>query len=434
MTYHSVVDRFSFPVPLDPLSAVLFTALFLGVAYLTARRPAYGLCALVLAIPIAYSHDLLRTTVTAPKAALLGVALGLTAYRGCAQTLRRRPAPLLLWALGIYALATALSIAGSSHCSATIRETLKAVEYGVLFVVAYLCYALDPDDAAILVAASVAAILVAVSALGQELFGAPSGLFIGPAIVPRIAGLLEGPNQLAAYFDVAAATLGAWALARRSALLGAALGLAVCADVLTFSRAGLFGLLVVAGTIVAAGGKPALRALRPGLIGLIAGLAGAAGWAIYAHTPGVMRVSFEPSVYAGGVGNRRELWSAAWRMWLSHPIFGIGAGNFELLLPRYGVYGVRTHANSWYLQSLAEGGIVLFAATIALVAAVLATFSRGFSLARLRAASPWVVAALAASLALALHQTVDYLVFYTKVGDAWWLLLGIGAAALRSDA
>ena len=45
-----------------------------------------------------------------------------------------------------------------------------------------------------------------------------------------------------------------------------------------------------------------------------------------------------------------------------------------------------------------------------------------------------VVAALAASLALALHQTVDYLVFYTKVGDAWWLLLGIGAAALRSDA
>ena len=32
---------------------------------------------------------------------------------------------------------------------------------------------------------------------------------------------------------------------------------------------------------------------------------GAAGWAIYAHTPGELRVSLEPSLYAGGVGNRR---------------------------------------------------------------------------------------------------------------------------------
>jgi hypothetical protein len=38
--------------------------------------------------------------------------------------------------------------------------------------------------------------------------------------------------------------------------------------------------------------------------------------------------------------------------------------------------------------------------------------------------------ALAASVALALHQVVDYLVFYPKVGGAWWLLLGIAAAAL----
>jgi len=48
----------------------------------------------------------------------------------------------------------------------------------------------------------------------------------------------------------------------------------------------------------------------------------------------------------------------------------------------------------------------------------------------LRDGSPWVVAALAASLALALHQIVDYLVFYPKVAAAWWLLLGIGAAAM----
>ena len=132
------------------------------------------------------------------------------------------------------------------------------------------------------------------------------------------------------------------------------------------------GLAVVAALLALIGGKRAWHALRPAILGLVAGVAGAGGWAIYAHTPGVLRASLEPSLYAGGVGNRSELWHAAWRMWLARPILGVGAGNFELSLPAYGVFGVRTHANSWYLQSLAEGGIALFAATIALLLAVIA--------------------------------------------------------------
>ena len=434
MTYRPVVDQFSFPVPLDPPSAALFVGLFVAAALLAARRPAYGLCSLLLVVPIAFYHDALGTTITAPKAVILGVLLGLTSYAGCLRRLREPPMPLLLGALGAYALVTALTMLDAGHRGATVRETLKIVEYGAFFVAAYLCYRLDPQDAAIVNAAAIAAIVVSLSALAQEIAGAPSGLYIGSAIVPRVAGLLEGPNQLSGYLDVAVAILGTWAISRRSALVRIALGLAVCADVLTFSRAGLFGLALVAAVIALARGKEALHALQPALAGLFAGALGAAGWAIYAHTPGVLRVSLEPSLYAGGVGNRRELWGAAWRMWLQRPVLGVGAGNFELELPRYGVLGVRTHANSWYLSSLAEGGIALLTATLALVAALIATFSRRFSPARLRNASPWVVAALAASVALVLQQSVDYLVFYPKVGNAWWILLGIGAAALRDGA
>ncbi len=181
-------------------------------------------------------------------------------------------------------------------------------------------------------------------------------------------------------------------------------------------------------------GKAAWRALRPALYGFFAGLLGAAWWAIYAHTPGVLRVSLQPSLYAGGVGNRSELWAAALRMWRDRPVFGVGAGNFELELPRYGVFGVRTHANSWYLQSLAEGGIVLLTATVAFVAAISAALGGKDLLARLRGGSPWVLAALAATVALALHQVVDLLVFYPKVGGAWWLLVGIAAAARSTRA
>ena len=117
-------------------------------------------------------------------------------------------------------------------------------------------------------------------------------------------------------------------------------------------------------------------------------------------------------------------------MWLARPLLGVGAGNFEFALPAYGVFGVRTHANSWYLQSLAEGGLLLFGATLALLVAVIASLTGSRPLQRLRFSSPWVVAALAATLALALHQIVDYLVFYPKVGSAWWLLLGVAAATL----
>lgn len=433
MTYRPVVDQFVFPVALDPWSAAFFVAVFVATALLASRRAAYGLCALILTVPIALYRDVLGTTATIPKAALLGVLLGLSTYGGNLQRLRRRPTPILLGALGLYFVITALTLLDAAHRGATIRETLKIAQYILLFVAAYLCYALDRDDKLLTGAVAIAAIVVSLSALAQEIIGAPSGLYIGAAIIPRIAGLLEGPNQLSAYFEVATAILGAWALVRPSRLLNVALVLVVCADVLTFSRAGLIGLAIIAGLLALVAGKARLAALRPALYGLIAGLIGTAWWAIYAHTPGVLRVSLEPTLYAGGVGNRGELWRAAWRMWLHFPLLGVGAGNYELELAQYGVYGVRTHANSWYLQSLAEGGLALFAATLALLAAAIASFSGKGLGQRLRAGSPWIVAALAATIALAVHQFVDYLIFYPKVGAAWMLLLGTAAAAAARE-
>jgi O-antigen ligase len=423
LTYRPVVDSFPIIPSLDPASAVVFVAFFVGAVAVTTRRAAYGACALVLVTPFALYRTLFATDVTLPKAVLLGVLVGLTAYPGSARLLLRRPMPLLLGAIAFYLVATILSAFGAAHLDLALREIFKVVEYGLFFAAAYLCYRVDPDAALVVEALAAVTITVSLTALVQELIGAPSGLYVGRAIVPRIAGVLEGPNQLAGYFEVAVAGVGAWAATRRTTLIAVALFVAVCADVLTFSRSGLAGLAVVVAVVVVAGGRPAARALRPALAGFAAGLAGIACWGLYAQSANVFRMSFE-SAYAGGVGNRAALWQAAWKMWTAHPALGVGAGNFELELPLYGVMGVRTHANSWYLQSLAEGGVVLFAATIALIVSAIVTFARG-----IREASPWAVAALAATLALALHQIGDYLVFYPKVGEAWLVLLGIAAAS-----
>jgi O-antigen ligase len=142
----------------------------------------------------------------------------------------------------------------------------------------------------------------------------------------------------------------------------------------------------------------------------------------------MLRVWNWESNYAGGVGTRPELWRAAIALWKRYPLFGVGAGNFELDLAQAGVYGVRTHANSLYLQALAEGGIPLIVATLWLVYVSIDTFVRE------RLESPFVAAALAGSIALALHQGVDLLTFYPKVGGEWWIVMALGAADLAAVA
>ena len=131
--------------------------------------------------------------------------------------------------------------------------------------------------------------------------------------------------------------------------------------------------------------------------------------------------SITSSVDNGGTGSRSILWHAALAMFRARPILGVGADNFEILLPRYGAPArVRTQANSLYLESLADGGILLGIATafLAWLPPVLLIRARS---------SPFVLTMGIAGCALALHGLIDDVTFYTKVGQCWWLLAGIAA-------
>ena len=424
MHYRAVIDQFGMPPVLDPFSAALFCAAFVLVALLVVRRPAYGLVALIVSAPAAFYHDMFAITVTLPKVVLLGVFAGLFAHPGTLRRWREPPSRAVLLALGAYALATALSFITSAYPGTTLHELAKVFEYAAFFAAGYACFRNDPDGELAVRAIAVAAAIVCATALAQEALGAPSGLCVGDVVIPRIAGLIEGPNQLAGYLEVCLAVLLAWNAAKPSRAIGLVVALATTTAVLTFSRAGIAAIVVVMAITWLAYRRGALASLAWAGGGLVAGAAGIAMWASILHAGTVFRISMEASKCAGGVGNRTELYRAAWTMWQAHPFFGVGAGNFELLLPLVGVLGVRTHANSWYLQSLAEGGVVLFAATIGLIATIL-----GIAWKALRE-SPWIVAAFAATVALALHQIVDYLIFYPKVAEPWLLVVAIGAATL----
>ncbi|MBV9149428.1 MAG: O-antigen ligase family protein [Candidatus Eremiobacteraeota bacterium] len=411
------------------------TAIVLPAAYILlfaasvaagARAPRYGVCLLIALAPFALYLDIGTTTLTLSKVALVGVAAGLLIYKIPLETFHTA-AFWRLFAAGILlVLTTAGSIAHAQFAAPAIRETLKACEYLLLFTVVYAANRLDPDPEAQRVVIGATVLCVAVVALFQEWHGAPSQVSVGGAVVPRIAGTLEGPNQLAGYLGVALPLVAALCAQRFDRLTAMTLVASTAALVLTFSRGGIVSTVVAVAVVLVLSNAHARATLVAFAAGLCAGFAGIAGWAIASRSPAIFAFWTLETTNAGGVGTHGELWRAAIALWRRHPIFGIGAGNFEYALPSVGLRGVRTHANSLYLQNLAEQGLPGIIATLFLVWQSIASFTRDLR------GSPFALGAFAASIGLALHQIVDLIIFYPKIGGWWSIVLALGASAIAA--
>lgn len=406
--------------PLDALWAIGFLAVAAAAAALTLRRPAWGVALLLAVDPFAFYHAVGRTTVTLPKVVLLGILVALLLRRAAWQSLwMPRARPLTIGAAALVA-ANALSAVPGVYVDAVARETLKALEYAIVFACCVVASRADPDLRPFRLALFGVVTLVSLIALGQEFAGAPSAAYIGGHAVQRIAGPLEGPNQLAGYLGLAVPVLFAFALLTKDRIALAIWALAFLTVVLTLSRAGIVATVAATALVVivarGAGVRRALAAVA-GVFAIAAGGLAAVG--------GFSRV-FSVGEMGGpnGLATRAQLWEAAIALWKRSPFLGIGAGNYELELPSVGLEGVRTHANSLYLQALAEGGIPLLAATLWTVYASIATFAR----ASMR--DPLTVGILAASFGFALHQVFDFLLFFPKIGTFWWLLLGAGVGRI----
>ncbi len=203
------------------------------------------------------------------------------------------------------------------------------------------------------------------------------------------------------------------------------IALAALVDLLTLSRAGVIAAVLGVAAVFVILRPPGKLALR-----FAAGVV-AVGLAVVVLAPrvgvpvGYFSLDQSPQV-ADHLANRAQLWHAALALWHRSPIVGNGAGNYELDLAEVGLNGVRTHANSLYLQSLAEGGIVGLLATVGSFAVTIVL------LARSGVRRPLVVGALGATVALAAHQIGDDLFFFPKVASAYWLVVGVAIAEIAA--
>ncbi len=432
MTAPVFVSRGVEHVPLDPLTAALFAAVFAGVAYATYRHAWWAVCAIIVTSPFALYRDIGPTELTLPKVAIIAVVSGLLASRTNWLGWGRASRIIFAGSIAI-ALATALSIAQADFRGPAFRETFKAAEYALTFAAVVVAMRREPYEIATRIAISATSALVSLGALSDLILGPRSGFWLNGHAIPRLAGPLEGPNQLAGYLAIALPLQCAFVLLRRPIPLerqSFVLGIAVL--ILTFSRSGIatvfLSLLIVAlvspsarkrTTLLLAAGGTVLGAIATGIVSL----AYMRDLGAYSHLTSLVEAGD-----AGGVGMRSQLWRAAIALWREHPLLGIGAGNFELEIGRTGLRGVRTHANSLYLQSLAEGGIPLLAAWLGTLGSSIWTFAKGSM------REPLVAGALAATIGLSLHQGFDFLTFYPKVGIMFWTMLALGAATVDQNA
>ena len=145
------------------------------------------------------------------------------------------------------------------------------------FAAVYIGYRVDPDDQLLRRAWMLSIALVCVTALAQEVIPPPIVIVLRGAPAPRLSGLLEGPNQLAAYLEVALALTTAWNLTAPQRAARWLLALAACTLVLTFSRAGI-ACAFLAVAVVAIIERRRLTELLPAAAGACCGTAGVLAW------------------------------------------------------------------------------------------------------------------------------------------------------------
>lgn len=128
---------------------------------------------------------------------------------------------------------------------------------------------------------------------------------------------------------------------------------------------------------------------------------------------------------------RRELWGIALELFVSHPVLGIGPDNFRWLYgPAAGhrVWDTRVFSNSLYLELLATEGLAGFVAFGLFLARALSGLRR-----RAQAGSIAAAAVAASLVGFLAHGVVDYLLAFTPIYLAVFVLLGIASASIAGE-
>ena len=288
-----------------------------------------------------------------------------------------------------------LSATGALSFNLAAKELAKWGEFGVMAFAA-----LSLMSAARLAFVTVGALMVAGTAealygVYQAVLGSgPTGFLLGAGTL-RAFGHFGQPNPYAVYLStvlvLAIGMLLAFAVYDRPRLrtplilvLTAAAACISYAVLASFSRSALISLVAASGAMLVTHSRR--------MVGILAVLAGGAALlgllGAFGLLPPVVTSRFAVLLDNFSLFDARDvtltsanfalvqrmaIWQAAWAMFQDNPLLGVGIGNFDLSYRNYALPGwpqLPGHAHNYYLNLLAEGGILLLGSYLALLSSL----------------------------------------------------------------
>ncbi len=127
---------------------------------------------------------------------------------------------------------------------------------------------------------------------------------------------------------------------------------------------------------------------------------------------------------------RLTLWRAGWRMVQAHPLLGVGPDNFRLVYGRYagvGEWDRAIHANSIYVEWLADTGVLGFAAFLLSLAFLAWHVGRGLQRvdALARQERSWLLAGSAVLVVWFVHGVLDSFYEFLPTLIPFWMVVGL---------
>jgi O-antigen ligase len=398
-------------LPLPTLALLVFYTLILALPLLD---PIFGLYWALLSVPVQeFVH--LPGGLSYTQAAM-ALAVGAWALRALAHPERRLVGGrlLMLWAVFLWALLLAVAFSPYSRADG-IKETLRWFEAFLVWLMVVNLARRPWQIAGLIACLLLAPAAEAMIGLAQFISGAgPPSFRISPNLLfVRAYGTIGQPNSFAGYLNMAWPLALALAVGALSALRSplsdvgtlslsktgrpranqkskiiSALGFCFIAAILlaglvaSLSRGAWVGALVGAlgmalalgrrarGWVVAAVG---LGALALGGVGLLPAFLAQrlSSFTRYLTLFDAAAVTVTSENFA--IVERMAQMQAGWRMFLAHPLTGVGPGNYTPAYPAFAIgtwYASRGHAHNYYIHMAAETGIVGTLAYLALLAGV----------------------------------------------------------------
>lgn len=300
---------------------------------------------------------------------------------------RDRLAVVLFGALLAYLMVVVLSLAVATDRASTIKEIVKWGE--VLAVLVSGAYLVRGVEQVRLVVWSAIAAGITEALVGYAQWALAAGAS-QLAEGGRVFGTFGQPNPYAGYLNLSlplALGLAAFSRDTRERIAaGTAAVLLLGAEALSASRGGLIGLAAAVVVLAAVGlRRERIVALLVGAGALLFALAAFTSLLPHALSAALLRplrlegISPDATVTNANFSTMERLahWIAGLRMFVAHPLLGVGAGNYNAAYPRYAFNPsvwpeALGHAHNYYINVAAETGLLGLLAFLAFAGAALA--------------------------------------------------------------